>query len=90
MYVQLPLLEKKMVTLFADTFKSSYYEHLMGSSAQYFYYAIVNTERIEQGIRVERILKPTKKKGFTKRRKDAGVSNVEGGYKSKKNYQTQS
>jgi len=30
MHVQPPLLEKKMVTLFANTFKSLYYKHLMG------------------------------------------------------------
>jgi hypothetical protein len=35
-------------------------------------------------------LKPTKKKGFTRRKKNAKVSNVEIGYKGKKNYQTQS
>jgi hypothetical protein len=42
-----PLLEKEMVTLLANTFKSPYYEHMMGSSAQYFYDAIVIAERIE-------------------------------------------
>jgi hypothetical protein len=50
MHVQPPLLEKKMVTLFTDTFKSLYYEHLMGSFTQYFY-DIVSAERIEQGIK---------------------------------------
>ena len=28
-----PLMDKEMVTLFADTLKASYYEHVMGSSA---------------------------------------------------------
>jgi hypothetical protein len=36
MYIQTPLLEKEMMTLFANTFKSLYYDYLMGSSAQYF------------------------------------------------------
>ena len=36
MHVQSLLLEKKMVTLFVDTFKSSYYKHLIGSFAPTF------------------------------------------------------
>jgi hypothetical protein len=35
-YVQPPLLDTEMVMLFANTFQSSYYEHLIGSSAQHF------------------------------------------------------
>jgi hypothetical protein len=41
MHVQPPLLEKEMVTLFANTFKSPYYEYLMVSSAQHFYDVMV-------------------------------------------------
>jgi hypothetical protein len=37
-----------MVTLFANTFKSSYYKHLVVSFAQYFYDVVVIAERIEQ------------------------------------------
>jgi hypothetical protein len=33
LHLQPSLLEKEMVTLFANTFKSPYYEYLMGSSA---------------------------------------------------------
>jgi len=33
LHVQPSLLEKEMVTLFANTFKSSYYEYLIGSYA---------------------------------------------------------
>jgi hypothetical protein len=31
-----PLLDKKMVTLFASTLKTLYYEHVMGSSTEQF------------------------------------------------------
>ena len=51
-----------MVTLFTNTFKSLSYEHLMGSSTQIFYDVVVAAERIEQGIKASRILKPTEKK----------------------------
>ena len=53
--VQPPLIETEMVTLFANTFRAPYYEHLMGSSAQHFYDAVRIAERIEQGIRSGRI-----------------------------------
>jgi len=66
-----------MVTLFVNIFKSPCYEHLMGSSAQYFYDVVVITERIEQKIKVGRILEPTEKKGFNRRKKDVEMSNVE-------------
>jgi hypothetical protein len=49
----------------------------MGSSAQYFYDVVVITERIEQKIKVGRILEPTEKKGFNRRKKDVEMSNVE-------------
>jgi len=45
--VQPPLIEMEMVTLFANTFRAPYYEHLMGSSAQHFYNAVRIVERIE-------------------------------------------
>jgi hypothetical protein len=89
MHVQPPLLKKEMVTLFTDTFKSLYYKHLMGSFTQHFY-DIVIAERIEQGIKAGRISKPTKKKGFARRKNNVEVGNVEGGYKGKNNYKTQS
>jgi hypothetical protein len=44
-----------MVTLFANTFKSQYYEHLMGNSDQYFYDVVIIAERIEQEIKAGRI-----------------------------------
>ena len=40
-------LEKEMVTLFTNTLKFSYYEHMMGSSTQHFYDVVVIAERIE-------------------------------------------
>ena len=53
-----------------------------------FYNIVIIIERIEQGIRASRISEPTKKKGFTGRKKDVEVSNVEGEYKVKRNYQS--
>jgi hypothetical protein len=46
-HVQPYLLETKIVTLFANTFKAPYYEHLMGSSSQHFYDAVCIAKRIE-------------------------------------------
>jgi hypothetical protein len=48
LHVKPPLLEKEMVTLIANTFKSPYYEYLIRSFAQYFCDVVVITERIEQ------------------------------------------
>ena len=76
-----------MVTLFTDTFKSLYYEHLKGSFTQHFY-DIVIAERIEQGIKTNRISKLIEKNEFIGKQKDVEVGNVEEGCKSKKNYQT--
>jgi len=36
-----PLLDKEMVTLFASTLKTLYYEHVMGSSTKQFINAII-------------------------------------------------
>jgi len=80
-----------MVTLFANTFRAPYYEHLMGSSTQHFYDAVRIVERIEQGIRSGRIAEPIEKKGFVGM-KEIEVNNLEGRYqvkgKSYQNYQT--
>ncbi|XP_011016207.1 PREDICTED: uncharacterized protein LOC105119733, partial [Populus euphratica] len=80
-HVQPSLLEKEMVTLFSKTFKSPYFKHLVGSSAQHFYDAITIVERIEQAIRMGRMLEPIEKKGFIGKKKDSEVNHVEGGYK---------
>jgi len=45
--VHFPFLDKEMVTLFSNTFKASYYEHLMGSSAHQFTNIMEVTKRIE-------------------------------------------
>jgi hypothetical protein len=47
-HVQLPLMDTEMVMLFANTFQSSYYEHLMGSSAQHFHEVVRIAKRIQQ------------------------------------------
>jgi hypothetical protein len=78
-----PLLDKEMVTLFANTLKDPYYEHVMGSSAQQFTDAVVVAERIEQGVNSGRISAPVEKKGFEGKRKE--VDHVEGSYMDRKN-----
>jgi len=83
-HVQPSLLEKEMVTLFSNTFKSPYFEHLVGSSAQHFYDVVNIAERIEQAIRMGRMLEPTEKKDFTGKKKYSEVNNLEGVYKGKK------
>ena len=71
----LHLIKKKMVTLFANTFRAPYYEHLMGSSAQHFYDAVWIAKRIEQGIQSGRIAKPVEKGGFVGKKKETEVIN---------------
>jgi len=63
-----PLLDKEMVTLFADTLKTAYYEHVMDSSAQQFADVVVVCEHIEQGVKSGRIFSPTEKRGFEEKR----------------------
>jgi hypothetical protein len=76
-----PLLDKEMVTLFSDTLKAPYYEHVMGSSAKQFTNVVVVCERIKLGIKSGRISAPTEKKGF--KRKE--VNHIEDSYKGRKN-----
>ena len=74
-----PLLDKEMVTLFANTLKDPYYEHVMGSSAQQFTDVVAVAERIEQGVKSGksgRISAPVEKKGFEGKKKE--VDHVEG------------
>jgi hypothetical protein len=71
-----PLLDKEMVTLFANMLKDPYYEHVMGSSAQQFTDAVAVAERIEQGMKSGRIFAPTEKRGFEGKKKE--VDHVEG------------
>jgi len=83
MHVQPPLIETEMVTLFANTFKAPYYEHLMGSSSQHFYDAVRIAERIEQGIKVGRIAEPLETKGFIGRKMEGHIYDFEDGSKGK-------
>jgi hypothetical protein len=87
--VNLPLLEKKkMINLFANTFKAPYFEYLVESSAQHFSDPVATAERIEQVIRLGRIADSTKEKSFTGKRKEIDVHNIKSGYKGEsKNYQ---
>ena len=83
MHVQPPLIETEMVTLFSNTFKAPYYEHLMGSSAQHFYDVVRIAERIEQGIKAGRIVEPLQTKGFIGRKMEGHVNHFEGGSNGK-------
>jgi len=56
--------EKEMISLFSNTFKASYFEYLVRSSAQYFTDLVVIAERIEQAIGLGKIFDPTEKNGF--------------------------
>jgi hypothetical protein len=76
-----PLLDKEMVTLFADTLKAPYYEHVMGSSAQQFTNVVVVCERIEQGVKSGRISAPIEKRGFERKE----VNHVGDDYRGRKN-----
>jgi len=50
-YVQPPLIDTEMVMLFANTFQSPYYEHLVGSSTQHFHEVVRIAEKIEQAMK---------------------------------------
>jgi hypothetical protein len=54
-HVQPPLMDEKMMMLFANTFQSPYCEHLMGSSAQHFNKIMRIAKRIEQAIEMGKI-----------------------------------
>jgi len=77
-----PLLDKEMVTLFANMLKASYYENVMGSLAQQFTDVVAMAQRIEQGVRSGRISAPVEKKGFEGKRRE--VDHVESGFRGKK------
>jgi hypothetical protein len=64
------MLEKEMISLFSNTFKASYFEYLVRSSAQHFTDLVVIAERIEQAIGLGKIDDPTEKNDFTAKGKD--------------------
>jgi len=72
-----------MITLFANTLKDPYYEHVMGSSAQQFTDDVVVVERIGQGVKSGRISAPVEKRGSEGKREE--VDYVEGSYRGSKN-----
>ena len=78
-----PFLDKEMVTLFANTLRAPYYEHVMGCSAQQFMDVVAVADRIEQEIRSRRISAPLEKKGFEGKRKD--TEHFEDDYKGRNN-----
>jgi len=58
-----------MISLFFNTFKASYFEYLVRSSAQHFTDLVIIAERIEQVIGLGYIADPTKKNSFTGKKK---------------------
>jgi hypothetical protein len=85
-----PLLDKEMVTLFANTLKAPYYEHVMGSSAQQFTDAVVVCERIEQGVKSGRISAPIEKRGFERKEVNHVGDDYRGRKTSSQSYHTPS
>lgn len=64
-----------------------YFEHLVWSTTQHFTNLVIVAERIEQAIKIGKIVDLSKKMGFTRRKKEAKVHHVKGrGYKGKKKY----
>jgi len=61
-------LEKKMISLFSNTFKAPYFEYLVGSYAQHFTNLVVIAERIEQAIGIGKIADPIEKNNFSWKR----------------------
>jgi len=59
-----PMLEKKMISLFSNTFKASYFEYLVRSSTQHFTDLVVITERIKQANGLGKIVDLTEKNRF--------------------------
>jgi hypothetical protein len=85
-----PLSNKEMVTLFADTLKAPYYEHVMGSSTQQFTDVVVVCERIEQGVKSGRIFAPIEKRGFRMKEVNHVGDDYRGRKNSSQNYHTPS
>eukprot|EP00258_Populus_trichocarpa_P023615 XP_024439634.1 uncharacterized protein LOC112323891 [Populus trichocarpa] len=84
------LLDKEMVTLFANTLKAPYYEHVMDSSAQQFTDAVVVCERIEQGVKSGRISAPIEKRGFERKEVNHVGDDYRGRKTSSQSYHTPS
>jgi hypothetical protein len=76
-----PMLEKKMISLFSNTFEALYFEYLVRSSTQHFTDLIVIAERIEQVIGLGKIVDPTEKNDFTEKGKDT-EGGGQGSYRS--------
>jgi len=59
-----PMLEKKMISLFSNTFKAPYFEYLVRNSTQHFTDLVVITERIKQANGLGKIVDLTEKNRF--------------------------
>jgi hypothetical protein len=58
-------------------FKEPFFDHLVGAIAQHFIDIVIVTEQIEQAIRAGKIVNPTKNKGFTGKKKNTNLNNLE-------------
>lgn len=63
------LLYQKMVTLFANTFKAIYCDHMMSNLTHQFTNVVTMAKCIEQGIRMIKFLCPLRKKRLSKEEK---------------------
>ncbi|RDX75804.1 hypothetical protein CR513_44287, partial [Mucuna pruriens] len=77
--VQLPIIEREMVTMFIDTLPTPYYDKVVGNIASNFIDLIVVGKRIELGIRRGKFTQTGSNVGFTKKpvsEKQKGETNV--------------
>lgn len=58
-------------------FKEPFFNHLVGAIAQHFIDIVIVTEQIEQAIRAGKIVNPTKNKGFTGKKRNTNLNNLE-------------
>ena len=58
------MLEKEMINLFSNTFKTPYFEYLVRSSARHFTDLVVIAERIEQAIGIGKTADPIENNSF--------------------------
>ena len=50
-----PSLLKKLISIFICTFKSPYFEYLIGNSSAYFIDIVTTTEKIDHSLKLEKI-----------------------------------
>lgn len=66
-----------MTNLFLKTFKAPLFDHLVVAPAQHFIDIRIMAIEIEQTIKNVKITYPNIKKGFTKKKKETNIKNIE-------------